>query len=412
MGRKFVTVYTFLSIIILIGILGFTFFRIQTVRDDRLQTARYSFARIRGSIEGALAAEKSFKSPAFRSAIDSSFLTLPPLQLVVIYSYDKGIYYLRARNSEVLSTPPSELDSIKGLPQFDYNTFTQCKITSSLAVPPDTTYLLDALFLLFNPAELVPIFRDSILILIIFSGITAVVYLMGRRQEPLITAHASSTHSPTAPAPAAPPDIVTMPAGMAAATASESPGSSSQQKKTLEEEEVPQCLFSPTTGIGWQEHLEKRLSLELERAAFNEQDLTLVLLQVPGINKTDEAYISLAKSIQSSIAFEDLVFEYGEDGITIVLPNSSLEQSITTLKSFLKKLDPSIVEKYTIPHCGLSSRSGRLVDGKQLIREASEALKKAGSTLQDCIVGFKVDPGKYREYLASRELSHSVPEGS
>jgi hypothetical protein len=174
MGRKFVTVYTFLSIIILIGILGFTFFRIRTLRDDRLQTARYSFARIRGSVEGALAAEKSFKSPAFRSAIDSSFLTLPPLQLMVIYSYDKGIYYLKARNSEVLSTPPSELDSIKGLPQFNYNTFTQCKITSSLAVPPDTTYLLDALFLLFNPLNWSD-FSGFDTYLIIFSGITAVV---------------------------------------------------------------------------------------------------------------------------------------------------------------------------------------------------------------------------------------------
>ncbi|MEJ5210403.1 MAG: lipopolysaccharide heptosyltransferase II, partial [Burkholderiales bacterium] len=33
----------------------------------------------------------------------------------------------------------------------------------------------------------------------------------------------------------------------------------------------------------------------------------------------------------------------------IVLPNSSLEQSITTLKGFLKKLDPSIPKRFSLP---------------------------------------------------------------
>ena len=50
--------------------------------------------------------------------------------------------------------------------------------------------------------------------------------------------------------------------------------------------------------------------------------------------------------------------------------------------------------------CGLSSRNGRLVSGKRLIREAAFALDKTGKEGEETIIGFRPDPGKFREYIS------------
>jgi len=347
-------------------------------------------------MEEGLAQEKSFQSPLLKSSIQQAFQRTPSLMLVIVYSFDEGIHYLRARNSNILTTPLSELDAIRGFPQFHYNSFTHVKITSSIAIPLGTTFLLDAVYLLVDPSELIPIFRDAIILLLLLAGITSGLYFYGKRAIVL----------PQAIQQAEEQEKKGIEATETSSPAPETPALSS----SIETPPIDQCLFSPVTGLGWQQHLEKRLTLELERAAYNEQDLSLVLMQIGGMDRSSEPFRELAKSIQTSIAFEDLVFEYGQDGVAIVLPNSSLEQSITTLKGFFKKLDPSIPKRFSLPRCGISSRNGRLIDGKQLIFEAEGALKKAGNTWKDCIVGFRSDPGKYREYITKKEASQSIEE--
>ncbi|MCX7787515.1 MAG: diguanylate cyclase [Spirochaetes bacterium] len=396
MGKKFVAVYTGISLFLLLSILIVSLGRIVSFRRERLETYKTIHSSLRKMIEDGLSQEKSFHSPLLKSAIQQAFQRTPSLMLVIVYSFDEGIHYLRARNSTVLTTPLSELDALRGFPQFHYNSFTHVKITSSIALPPGTTYLLDAVYLLVDPSELIPILRDAIILILLLAGITLWIYFYGKRTIELSKAtprveeqskrikEASETKQPEPESPPQNPSVETPP--------------------------IDQCLFSPTTGLGWQQHLEKRLTLELERAAYNEQDLSLVLMQIAGMDRSNDSYRELAKSIQTSIAFEDLVFEYGEDGVAIVLPNSSLEQSITTLKGFLKKLDPSIPKQFNLPRCGVSSRNGRLIDGKQLILEAEGALKKAGSTWKDCIVGFRSDPGKYREFITKKEASQSIEE--
>lgn len=417
MGKKFLAVYTGISLVLLLSILIFTLGRVVSLRKERLVASQTIHSSLRRMIEEGLSEEKSFQSPLLKSAIQQAFQRTPSLQLVIVYSFDEGIHYLRARNSAILTTPLSELDTIRGFPQFHYNSFTHVKITSSIAIPPGTTFLLDAVYLLIHPSDLIPIFRDSLILLLLFSGVTLGLYFYSKRLPsfersteqsntiPVDESSSPDTVDKIAEAPQVGKQVLTTP------TESGTPPPETPSSPPFKETPtIEQCLFSPITGLGWQQHLEKRLSLELERAAFNEQDLSLVLMQITGLDRTSEPYRKLAKSIQTTIAFEDLVFEYGQDGVAIVLPNSSLEQSITTLKQFLKKLDPSIPKQYALPRCGVSSRNGRLIDGKQLIFEAEGALKKAGTSWKDCIVGFRSDPGKYREYIAKKEASRSLEE--
>ena len=414
MGKKFTSVYTGISLVLLVATLLFTLGRILSLRSEGLDASKAIHGSLRRMMEEGLAQEKSFQSPLLKSSIQQAFQRTPSLMLVIVYSFDEGIHYLRARNSNILTTPLSELDAIRGFPQFHYNSITHVKITSSLSIPPRTSFLLDAVYLLIDPSELIPILRDSLILLLLLSGVTLGVYFYGKESGkkipgPLVATNSGEDARTPTPQPLASESPSLEKEGEPSDTGTPST-ESFPSKEPIESPSIEQCLFSPTTGLGWQQHLEKRLTLELERAAFNEQDLSLVLMRIPGMEKTGEAYRKVSKTIQTSIAFEDLVFEYGLDGVAIVLPNSSLEQSITTLKGFLKKLDPSITKQFALPRCGVSSRNGRLIDGKQLILEAEGALKKAGATWKDCIVGFRSDPGKYREYIARKEPSQTFEE--
>jgi len=50
---------------------------------------------------------------------------------------------------------------------------------------------------------------------------------------------------------------------------------------------------------------------------------------------------------------------------------------------------------------GISTRSGRLIEAKRLMLEASSALEKALNDPHSRVIAFKSDPEKYREYIKS-----------
>ena len=53
------------------------------------------------------------------------------------------------------------------------------------------------------------------------------------------------------------------------------------------EEIRPEGLYSPVTGIGWEQYLGERLDAELVRAASSEQDLALIIVRISGLLHTD-----------------------------------------------------------------------------------------------------------------------------
>jgi hypothetical protein len=50
----------------------------------------------------------------------------------------------------------------------------------------------------------------------------------------------------------------------------------------------------------------------------------------------------------------------------------------------------------------VSSRNGRLLSGKQLIKEATNSLSKAMEEKKSCVIGFRSDPTKYRQFVAAK----------
>jgi hypothetical protein len=166
-------------------------------------------------------------------------------------------------------------------------------------------------------------------------------------------------------------------------------------------------LFSPRGNIGWENYTEDRLESELHRCASAEQDLALIVTAFNEPEKlSKEQFRRFADEAVLFFEHRDLIFEYQEQGISVICPNYSLEQGFAKSEEFnsrvFSKLPRSVGSKIDL-RFGISSRAGRLIDAGRIMLEAAEALKRAAIDGESHIVAFKSDPEKYRRYISEHQ---------
>ena len=165
-----------------------------------------------------------------------------------------------------------------------------------------------------------------------------------------------------------------------------------------EEDEHPTGLYTPRGNIGWESYTHDRLDSELHRCASFEQDLTFLVMESGEISG-DSLYRKFTEEAVKFFAMRDLIFEKGERGISVIIPNVALEEGMTKAEGFRSRLIAKLPECRAAVHIGLSSRSGRLIEANRLMLEAATALRKAMEDPVSPIIAFKSDPEKYREYI-------------
>ena len=236
-----------------------------------------------------------------------------------------------------------------------------------------------------NFAEFIKILRETLILIMIglaVSFFTMIFHLLtGKSAARSENAYSSSpSYAPDSSAAAAPPRM--------------SAGGKND----------PKGLYSSRSNIGWEEYTKDRLDSELHRCSSSEKDLALVLMEFGAITN-DLMYRQAAEEAVNFFTSRDLLFESGDQGITIILPGVGFDIAIERAEKFYQR----VMEKYpnsfgaqSTLSIGLSSRSGRLLNGDRLMLEAKEALKKARSDSRTSIIAFKSDPEKYRAFIASQ----------
>ncbi len=158
-------------------------------------------------------------------------------------------------------------------------------------------------------------------------------------------------------------------------------------------------LVSPASGLSYATHLERRLARELERAAENDLNLSLLFVRITDNNGRHIDEKLLGTLVLEHFPFEDLVFEYADGTACAVLPGYELDAALRKAErmwTLLRRHDLGAFHA----RVGASSRNGRLVEAERIINEAFTALEKADS--KSNIVGFQPDPDRYRRYIASK----------
>jgi GGDEF domain-containing protein len=208
------------------------------------------------------------------------------------------------------------------------------------------------------------------------------------------------------PVQAPPPPVRTPPPPPSHEHAEPAPYS---EEDLIADDSGPKGLYSPRSHIGWEEYLNDRLSSELHRCASTEKDLTLLMLEFKD-KITNFQFKDAAQEAASLFTTRDLLFEKGEQGISVIMPGVDLDTGLSKARKFQERIKEKIFSKNAIDDCadiGLSSRAGRLLNADRIILEANEALNKAKADSDTSIIAFKSDLEKYRKFIASQNPSRS-----
>lgn len=182
----------------------------------------------------------------------------------------------------------------------------------------------------------------------------------------------------------------------------------SEAKSEDSAEEEPAGLFCPSTGFGWEQYMLTRLDSELIRSASSDQDLSLFTIKIKDIDWNSECGKEISKTILEKVKFNDLVFNYKEDGASAIFQNQNTDKSLVIAGDLHTEIT-SVLSKYNEQHfvgIGISSRTLRLISATRLANESEEALNRADA--DSPIIAFRVNPERYKDFLASESFQEET----
>ena len=161
-------------------------------------------------------------------------------------------------------------------------------------------------------------------------------------------------------------------------------------------------LFSPETGFGWESYMLPRLDSELLRAASSQQDISVFTIRIPGFNWTMDGAKEIAALIQDTVKFNDLIFNYKEDGCIAIFQEIDIDTAILKAEKLNREIAALLKENNhdLKSYIGISNRSLRLISGQRIANESEQALEHALEEDDAPVIAFKVNPEKYKNYLA------------
>ena len=408
MRRPFAVFYIVLTVVFFLGVIGVAAYRLYAAREASREVAVEHFREFHSAVEAQLLASGRIDPSVARSELTSRLGESADVRTVVMYSLRDGVYYLWAADRNRVDLADAATES-RAVPDFQVNNISETRFLESISVG-NRSVILESVYGVVGSDSAFLILRDSLIAVLGFAVVTLLVaissLILHRRREHEGEAHYTMTTEPAdaavPPVPDAGPD-----GDGARSPAAEPPPVEPEEPPPLEPAAPPagaarassSSLFSEHSGVGHREHLEHRLTLELERAAYNEQDLATALTAFPGLPSGDQAYKQVAELLVERFGFRDLIFEFDAETFCIILPNADLDEAIHLIEDFQRTVSGRLPQGTGEPIFGLSARNGRLVDGGRIIREAQSALARAAGA-SGRIIGFRPDPQKYRQHVA------------
>ena len=370
MRKKIITVYLVFCIVFFVAVLSLLGLRVKTNWDRNLSTVRDSFANLEQTSSELLGKFSNVDSGSFLEKIRKYLDREHRLLLMSIYSAETGMQYLYAKNQNYIDSPDQIEANWQGSPVYKRLPFGSAVLSLPLGKKAATN--VDGLYTILGREDFFPIIKDAFIILFVFFIVTSIVLLI------------------------TPIGQTGVRDGAEASRGAQRPDTSAEAKN----------LFSPNSGLGWNQHLQQRLKFEIDRAASLDLDLALALVRVDdfdSIAKQSAVYVKIAKMLLENYTFQDLAFEYKDDSYAIIIPDMDLDQGIMSLDHFKKKISSSAISDQPVTvSVGLSSRAGRLVNGATLLAESAKALKKAQAEGKNLLIAFRANPEKYRETVSKK----------
>ena len=316
--------------------------------------------------------------------------------VVGVYAPQTGLDYLWAVDSVYLEALPNDTTRA---PAIARNAFTQELYSRAIGEQRVVTALYPTLTL----SQAFPYIRSAVMLLLIIIGTTILVSIIR-----VMTSDDNEQPSPS-PAGATPQsdhDTQWSRPSYTTHTSPPPPRTEPDPSHATEAASPPRHDQSHQRwGLQPYEELEPRLDIELRRAGYHEQDLSVLELMFPSVREEQRAINAAA--VRDFFAFEDLCFRGPErrsaQNIFVILTNTSLSEALSVTERFQRTCLRQRTQGEEAPDeftCGVTARTGRIVEAKRVLLEAQAAGHRAKEH-PGGIMGFQPDPQRYRSYLAN-----------
>ncbi len=370
MKRALLRVYVSFSFLIILAITAYFFYGMYSIRQETREQTATAFRDLSNVAASLWNENEVDRAGTLLSQAIAEMESIAPL-FFSVYRLEDGIDYLWTVDDRFLVS----VDGTRSEPVARSNQILHSRYSRSFQVSDGQRRIVTAVYPAIPGADAYPVLREVLIAFVVLVGFSLVVALAS-----ILSRRAPRT-VPLADGPSSEP---------------KPPVATAVHDRRAQRDE--------TTGLNPESVLERRIGLELERAGYHEQDLSVALFEFnSGKRATEQRHLN-AQAILSFFTFEDLCFEFGRTGIVVVFPNTSLGETLKQIERFQQYYwneRTSWENREADFLCGVSARNGRLVEGTRVIGECKIALKRASST-SGRIVGFKPDPDKYREYLSSK----------
>ncbi len=392
MDKRFSWIFLLVSGAFFVFIVGLTGYRIEDARKHNIVAAHEQAASLAAKAESLRDTSGGFQSPQFRKNMRDVFDAEQRLLLIAIHSPEDGILYVASRGRGMIKEPSVITPDWRGTPSYQLSRGYDTQVTRFLE-SDGSQKRMDAVFVVMGRQDLYPVVRDDLFLFLAFLLVCGVLILI------VMTVQQDQAQAPSARV------VPASPAAEAPRTASPVTAASAAARPADEPSQGVRPLQSPRTGLVWAEYLEPRMKAELERAASSDQDIALARLRI------DEPYADarlplvhaeVARLLKASFPLHDLLFEAGDDSYALLLPDTDLDAAVRAVEDLRKKVASGIIEgKSRTLSAGVSSRGGRLIDETVMREEAEVAVAKASREGGNQVIGFRADPARFRDSLAS-----------
>jgi len=380
MVTKSIKLFFAVSLIFYIILGLYLWISIDSIKDEEMLSAAAASENLQSAIDSAYAFENSFTSEYFSERMNKIFEEDQRLRAVIVYTESSGPLYLRLNDSRILRGRPGAEDGWEsGHPELALSSPGLTAFRSQLH--PESSILLTSVYNLFNRGRFLPVLRNTLLAAVSFLALTIIFLSMNRTAKPRIEIEAVAE---------------------AVAEESSQPDSETSHEDTNLREKDEDCpgLYSPKSGLVWEQFLTEKLSAELKRAASFDQDACLVFISIFSPSGFIP-YRNISELIIEYFTYRDLAFEAGEDTFCVIIPDKDIDEGLGDVEKFQKSILARFPDSAYRLYAGLTSRNSRLLSEKRMIQEAKAALSKAVSEPESTTMSFRTDLSKYRDYIAS-----------
>lgn len=390
-----------ISLILFLGIPALSVVRIWQASSSGDSRAQQHFAAVVQEVREAseLLAEAEYDrfADALRPVVEDN----SDLSLLLVTRQDGGIDYGWSRTRSRL---PEHISDVDFEPNLSYRDPWEQQLDARIGVTESSDLVVTAVYTTLEANLVFQTLRDGLLTIITFALLVLIVLIASLKPE----SYASEPERPEG-ARVQNHDSAPQESGHDAAPASSPASSETTPETSVGDDELPDPnaygdnsgppLVSPKSGLSFSAHLPRRLSLELERAAENDLDLSVFMIQIRDAEDSPVTSAVLGRLVLEQFPFEDLAFEYSDARICIILPGTDLDNAMRKGQRFVTLLKRHELGSFKVL-IGASSRNGRLVESDRLLTEAREALARTDDA--STVVGFRPDPDRYRSYIATR----------